>query len=345
MRQNMSELQNINDKPYRDYVRIYCDDDRKDELIEALDLIWEHPEGRKKIGESYANKGTLDIIYDKEEVKTGYGTPTIEGLQSLDFDNITEPLDLCHKIIIAPYGYKLFETEQGEIFEASLVNELAHELEHAANLNSNNLESIAFINRFNHMSQTSQQDRQIEQAKLIAEIIPENFNEIDLEEKFNIFNTKCNEPDFAQRWQNIVDNSLELQRKEMRENQKFASYIQKIETPAIDFANEIVDFVNTKRDFQEPMRRNDYTDSIMKSPDFQSNLSEYHIYAIMGEAEQIMGNKGLENHINIIKENYKPFIEEFYAGALVRIDDTPQAQVAQIEQIGKMLEQNKQRQI
>jgi hypothetical protein len=104
---------NIVKKPYRDYVRVHCDDNAtmRNEILDALDTLWAHPDGQKKIIQSWDRKGTLDIEYSKIFSSNGYATNR-------------------HAVRLSPIP-SLLQNDQAEQYKTSLLETLAHEIYHA----------------------------------------------------------------------------------------------------------------------------------------------------------------------------------------------------------------------
>ncbi len=314
------------------------------ELIEALDIIWEHSEGRKKIGESYDKKGTLNIVYDSEQLMPAYGmAENLLAAQQFAQDTGNHaPLE--HRITIPTDIGIMLQNEQGEQFKPSLVGLIAHEIYHAGDKYINTPENMSFQYNFGYNQAAIGLSNIENSLKIINDFIPENYSQLNEQEKTilieNIYeNTNCAEL-LAQSNKQHLESLLNV----FTDNKKIKTYIEKVETPAIDFANEIVEFANTKREYQEPQRIRDYSDSVPLIPTDKMDKETFNIIFNM-TAQQIMDNGGKDNYLQNVKEQYEPIFNQLKSGELVEIKDTPQAQVAQIKQIGKMLEQNKQRQI
>ena len=162
--------------------------------------------------------------------------------------------------------------------------------------------------------------------KIINDFIPENYSQLNEEEKTilieNIYeNTNCAEL-LAQSNKQHLESLLNV----FSDNKKIKTYIEKVETPAIDFANEIVEFANTKREYQEPQRIRDYSDSVPLIPTDKMDKETFNIIFNM-TAQQIVDNGGKDNYLQNVKEQYEPIFSQLKSGELVKIEDTPQAQV------------------
>jgi hypothetical protein len=330
------EVQNINDKPYRDYVRIYCEDKHKAELVEALDIIWEHPEGRKKIGEQYDKKGTLDIIYDDAQVMAAYGMPD-DIKKALKKSEAGEEQEAHHRITL-PYGMEVFaETQNGEVFSVSLIGLLAHELYHAADY-VNMPENQAFSENVEFGEARITILNLERNLEIVKRFTPDNYSELTDYEKVSFLNNVYDNTELP----NLLMESLQEHEGYMKDlstgDRKIKAHIEKAETPAIDFANEIVAFANTKREYQEPQRIRDYSDGMPSLlTDYETDL-EFIKMMISVSMEGISKNEesGLFYEIT---EQYNDVIRELQGGELVLIKDTPQAQVEKIELLGRTLEE------
>ncbi len=353
----MSEVQNINDKPYRDYVRLYCDDNKLQELTSALDIIWEHPEGQKKIIESYNRKGTLDIVYDNEQIMAGYGMPKclVSAAQFVEENGCSPSLE--HRITIPLDLGQPFQDDLRKCFKPSLIGVLAHELYHAADPNINTPENISFQQNLAYSSMQISISNVESNLEIINRFLPENYNSLSEDEKTKLLSDIYDHTNCADLLAESNERHLNNSRIHFSDNTKTSNYVKKVETPAIDFANIIVKHANAKREYQEPQRINDYSDSVPLIENYKMDKETFVMITSI-TMNEIIGHQGKDNYLQEIREQYAPALEQLKSGALVRIEDcplkngalvriedTPQAQVKNIASIGRVVSQNKAMQI
>jgi hypothetical protein len=87
----------ISDKPYAPYLTVNTTEDLQAPLLDALDCIWNKPEGKEKIIQA-SQKGTLTIVYDGNQFMDGYGIP--EGYTP----EMGEIEKMAHRITLTTHG-------------------------------------------------------------------------------------------------------------------------------------------------------------------------------------------------------------------------------------------------
>jgi hypothetical protein len=338
------KVQDIADKPYRDYVRVYCDDTSRDAVIEALDIIWEHPEGRKKIKASYENKGILEIrdkhfdYFEGKVVGSSYGT--LERLEDVLDD--TKAYKLEHRIVAQLNPLKKDHDVDGNEYQSSLLSVLAHELYHAADPNiSTFAASSAFSKQCELLRLQAELKLKIDEAHIIAYFLPDSIIAIkDSRLPVVALGIYKNSQIAEMLAENDVKNNQEW-REAFRNDERITRYVQQIETPAIDFSNRVVAYANKKYDKDEPMMMNDYSSTIAYSRYTSEVMPQGTVsLKIMEIAIAIKKYGGIENYINHIQEEYEKLMQPLRPAPLVRIKYTPQAQVENIEWVGSGLAQN-----
>jgi hypothetical protein len=323
---------NINEKPYRDYIRVYCEEDAvmPAELIQALDTLWSHPEGQKKIAQSWDYKGTLDIVYLKQSSANSY-------------------LVGRHAIQLHPLDYFKTLNMQGERYSCSLLETLAHEMHHAADPHLN----LAIISSYDGLvikkddALEWQADGYYQRAMLSVEHAYKKQYLMTMEAALQDADTQHKTIDaiadekgkeiFAQ-LQALKQECASERKRMYREHPQVQRYVQNYESPAITFANKIV------RETTDPNfvgRIIDYSDSEQdlapETYDPEQLKSEIALY--ISEVRRAGGVA------HLIKKEEKDFQKEMAAkaaGVLVCLEDTPQHMVAQSGLEGRVSEQNAQ---
>jgi hypothetical protein len=340
-------VQNINDKPYLDRVRVYCDDNLRDELIAALDILWEHTDGRRKIEESCHFKGILDIICDDEQEGNNYGSPKDSKISLSETKSYGG-----HRIRLQPPHSQMGRDDNGNVYKASLLSSLAHELYHAADPNiSTTAEISAFLQQAKLIEMEYSLNAELSRTRLVYDFVKEYCKSVDMKlEKGleNAFIELLIENIFSNQY--MIDSLIEddIQNNEdwrsaYRNDDRINFYVQKFETPAVNFSNMIVKYSNDKYHKNEGTEISDYSNFIPYRSEEWNNRILITNYAKQAASEllhAISEGKSIEDYVCTIKEIYASDIKVLTAGALVRIQDTPQMQPTQIGYQGKMAQRN-----
>ncbi len=360
---------NLNHRPYQDYVRVYCDTpERSRELVSLLDDLWEHdPAIRRKICESYSQKRTLDILYcdtysNGWPMDTAYA-PEKHLLTIAPRHLETGGLSLQNKKgeIYAPTLKELF---QHELFHAA-----------DPDVNVAVLNSIFGLpgkgdGHFQRALLTVNHEYEMERARYASTLTrqgedllasrtakapqerPGTFvSMVRVERTVNTgfvhqVTEKAGDGPEMKALGAIVEKRSHtvLHRLQAMEDRKHAAemaiytdhphvnrHIRRIETPAIEFAN----------DHSGADRRTDYADGAGHvrniSREFAASGGSKDLVRELGTlAAQITQAGGLNGYLAEKEREYHQKLAKMTPGALVRLEDTPQAQVEQVKANGRV---------
>jgi hypothetical protein len=223
-------MQDLADKPYKDFFKIECSDENLPAITDALDVIWQNEEGRQLIEKIYNKRGQIEIVQD----------PSIKDAGIVSRTGVIE--------IPEPLSYE-YLTTSGELYASTMLDTLAHELWHLGddglgiNLFLNAQGRISFDINLSILQNGGPSANNFFKLcdSIMNEYGSESFSSLSDAEKRTIFEEKFADPAIKEQLKEMVADKLEHGREIYDTNPAFQSYIKAIEAPAIEFANRITE--------------------------------------------------------------------------------------------------------
>jgi hypothetical protein len=309
----------ISNKPYNAFILVNCDDAYKDELIAALDFIWSKPEGKEKIEQTF-RKGKLRLSCSYREPSCAYGWS--ESLGEKPSEELHPETPLAHHLMLNPelIAPRRYQTPDGEWEKYSLVSVLAHELYHAADENmKNSLETYAYSLRTQWKQGFIGLSELQDSARLFTEMLGSDYYSLNEDEKLARIERLYDEPESHQRIRELYSELARKNQEMFVTDPQIAQYVSKIETPAIEFANRIMNGI-------EPPRKGDYSDEMDVSK-YLDVLIEKDTFIAFVQSKmngiEIFYDGNIDNFCKEMENMTQPSLNDLAPGALVH---TPQVQ-------------------
>jgi hypothetical protein len=309
------ELQqvDIGDKPYATYLELWADKtERGQALTEALDYIWEHEEGRDVIerAASLTEAGALPVYYSDEQPAS--------GLQLRD-----EEYNEVRRITLSPLEleYAHYTAIDGSEQSFTMSRLLAHELYHAADPNVQFPELEGFNARFMWQYGKGTIENQNTVLDLLADHMPENYVDMSAEEKRALIDSLWDDDSVQQALQELSEYDGQDKARLYQDDQQLAAYRDKVESPAIAFANRIMEGQEIARDTR-------YIENLPPSVPAMLQEKESFEY-VAGVYMDNIAKTSLEETRALLNSMSDGMVKQHEPGALVRQADYQQPLQAQ----------------